>query len=581
VTYIQCMISKILLKRLPEKIQVTSLFGNDDSCLKIWAEDNDLDEFDCLLIQTEDFDILRGLNIITNDKKSFWSWYPILFEEYGHQDFRIKHSRIACALSSAMLAPDIKYAKFLTSSVSMALWDNGDWITEPLKELTLKWGYEYYPSEVQFDYTLGGWISIRSTGLNPALRMIENAPDELIQPMWVAMNHINQFQKEVISPVLKGTVTKNYSIIGQLFNITYVDIDIYDIPCLPVTGLFQNREGFKKFYESIYKFNRTPYKEMARRLRHVMSVKPGRATDRHTLMDFMIRNFNKLAIPKTMVLSETHVYEIRKGTNIDCFSLMRNCLSRFIQYLKDELIIMCPDQEVPGSGEYPYIESYDRTPYTEEVYEVVDLDGNIPEGIFQFSTNPWLPLYEYVKEFETFPVSLSRFTEDRIHLPIWFMNKQYRDSLEVSVAWGLYPYGETVVNQIIEDIRLRDIINKPPPEKKFREVVLCDLCQAGYSGWDMNNDIYNPFDAECEMCMLQDDLWRTRKLSQVADSVEKRSEEMRRIPRLTTEIKDLVDRYLPTLKEFIPRFLQGTSSANMFLGTQVSDEEDVLGDMFG
>jgi hypothetical protein len=436
VTYIQCMMSKMLLKRLPPNIQVEALYGNDDSCLKVWAEEGLLDSVDAMMIQCEDFEILKGLNIITNDKKSFWSWYPILFEEYGHQDFKIKHSRIACALSSAMMAPDIKYAKFLTSSISLALWDNGDWIESPLRELISKWGYEYYPQECNFDYILGGWISIRSAGLNPVLRMIDNAPDELLQPMWIALNQMNAFSKEVIRPVLKGTVTENYSVTGRLYNITYVDTEIYDVPDLPIETIYLNRKGYKDFYESIYRFNRNPFHEMSKRLRKITSQHIGKALDRDTLLEYTFRNFEKLAIPRRLVTSESYIYTIHKDRNLDCHSLLRNSLSRYLELLKEMHLLMFPGCDLPASGEYPYVVNYDATPYTEEVCGITTLDGEIPEGIYQYSTNPWLPLWEYVKSYDCMPQNLIRICADKQHLPIWFMNKSYRNSREVSFAYN-------------------------------------------------------------------------------------------------------------------------------------------------
>lgn len=584
VTYIQCMISKMLLKRIPPKIGVEALYGNDDSCLKIYAIDkNDpIDEFDAMLIQCTDFDILRGLNIITNDKKSFFSWWPILFEEYGHQDFRIKHSRIACALSSAMLAPDIKYAKFLTSAISLALWDDGDWIVSPLTELINKWGYEFYAQECNYDYTLGGWISIRNKGMNPMLRMIENAPDELIQPMWVAANQINHFQKEVIKPVLEGSVSKNYSVTGQLLNITYVDIEIYDIPELPVENIFLNEKSYRKFYESIYRFNRYPYEEMAKRLRRVTSANPGRVVDRLAFMEFCLKNFNKLAIPKTLVLSETYVYEIRKDSNLDCSSLMRNSLSRFIQKLKEDNILMCSDLNVPASGEYPYVRKYDATPYTEQIYGVTTLNGDIPEGIYQFSTNPWLPLYEYTQEYDSFPTVLSRTVEDKAHLPIWFMNKHYEDSLEISVAYDNMDLGELVIDDLLAILRERHQLQPIGEQKEFAPLT-CDLCAMNMlCQWDEEVDIWNMNEGSCILCRLGDDLWRARKLSQIADTLEKRAENTQLVPMLRSRIRFVIDKYFPSLTERLPYLCQETAPCNdIFYAGIHSDEEDNLLDMFG
>jgi hypothetical protein len=583
VTYAQCIISKMLLKRIPDHIEVEALYGNDDSCLKIWSRENYIDHIDAMMIQCEDFEILRGLNIITNDKKSFWSWWPILFEEYGHEDFQIKHSRIACALSNSMIAPDIKYAKFLSSAISMALWDNGDWIKAPLAELVNKWGYEYYPQECNYDYTLGGWISIRSKGMNPMLRMIERCPDELLQPMWVAANEINRFQKEVIKPVLSGTVTKNYSVTGSIHNITYVDIEIYDIPELPIEMIYLDKKGYKDFYESIYRFNRNPYTEMARRLRRVTSSHPGIIIDRLAFMEYSLKNFKKLAIPETFVISSTSIFEIRENDNLDCWSLRRNCIGRFLMSLKGQDLLMMPDLDLPPSGEYPYLANYDDTPYTERIKGITTLNGEIPDGIYQFSTNPWLPIYEYVMEYDRFPSNLFRLVEDRNHLPIWFMTRQYRNSSEVSLAYNFRDEGELYVNYIIDMYRecsSKEIEKKE--DKKLSSFSICQMCDTGLNiGWDRTCDIYNLLSDGCTLCILGDHLWRSRKRSTNADSIRERRECLSDIPIFRSRITYFIKKYCPLLEESLSLYLQEDTPAQDFFAADDSDHEDALFDMFG
>jgi len=580
VTYLQCMFSKMLIKRIPPNIEVEALYGNDDSCLKVWTKDGLLDNIDAMMIQCEDFDILNRLNVITNDKKSFWSWYPILFEEYGHQDFKTKHSRIACALSSAMLAPDIKYAKFLTSSISLALWDNGDWIESPLRELISKWGYEYYPEEMSYDYLLGGWLSIRRSGVNPALRMIENCPDRLIQPIWVAMNQMNYFSKEVIRPVLQGTVTENYSITGQLLNITYVDTEIYDEPELPIETIYLDKKGYKNFYESIYRFNRKPYAEMSRRLRRVTSRSIGKAIDKMTLYEYALSNFNKLAIPKRFVASETRLLEIHKNKNLDCHTLLRNSLSRYIQLLKEKHLLMFPGLDITGSGEYPYVVNYDATPYTEQVYGITTLDGEIPEGIYQYSTNPWLPLYEYYQEYDAIPTSLIRVVKDRPHLPIWFMNKSFRNSREVSIAYEFIDHGELLVNDLIDILREGELTNdRNEPQKKF-EPNICFMCDQGFTGWDARDDIFTIHESSCTMCIIGDQLWRARKLSTLGRSLNERQESASSIPMLKSRIRYLINTYYPTLQDSLSRFIQEMEDSDDVFYAGV-DEDDALLGMFG
>jgi hypothetical protein len=578
VTFIQCMLTRMLLKRVPESIFMESLVGNDDSCLKIWAKDNELSGVDAMLIQDEDFRMLSELNIITNDKKSFWSWYPILFEEYGHEDFKVKHSRIACALSSAMLAPDIKYAKFLTSAISLALWDQGDWLESPIRELTSNWGFEYYPEEVNYDYLQGGWFSIRNKGMNPMLRMIDSCPDRLIQPMWVAMNQMNHFQKMVIRPVLKGSVTKNYSVTGQILNITYVDTELYDVPELPIENIYLDRKGYKDFYESIYRFNRNPYAEMSKRLRRLMSQPVGKAIDRQTLQEFALRNFEKLAIPKRLVASESYILEIHKDKNLDCHTLLRNSLSRYLESLREKHLVVFPSNEIPASGEYPFVVNYDATPFTEKIYGVTTLDGDIPDGIYQFSTNPWMPLYEYFMEYDCIPTTLARVVEDKPHLPIWFMNKIYRNSREVSIAYINIDMGELFVDSLIEILRESEDQEPKEVPRKISPVI-CELCNFGFNPWDQVNDLYNVGDYSCVLCMAGDQLWRARKRSTLSSDIEERQHFCSIIPIIRSRIRYLIRRYFPERLSEISRFLQETSDSEdiFYAPVDESDEEPLFG----
>lgn len=581
VTYIQCMLSKMLLKRIPNHINVEALYGNDDSCLKIWTEDGVLDHIDAMMIQDEDFGILKGLNIITHDDKSFWSFYPIIFEEYGHENFKIKHSRIACALSSCMLAPDIKYAKFLTSSISLALWSDGDWIEPIIRRITSYWGYEYFKEEVNYDYLLGGWFSIRSKGMNPMLRMIQECPYELIQPMWTAMQQMNSFLKKVIRPVIQGTVTKNYSVTGRIANITYVDLDIYDIPELPVETIYLDKKGFNDFYESIYKFNRNPYAEMARRLRQVTSFSVGRPLDRDALTFFALENFNKLAIPKRLVTSESPVFEIRKNSNLDCYSLLRNSLSRYLGFLKDKHLIMYPGSDLPSTGEYPFVVSYDSTPYVEKICGVTDLEGNIPEGIYQYSTNPWLPLYEYVMEYDTFPTGLIRIREDRSHLPIWFMNRSYRDSREVSIAYINMDLGELFVDSLIELLREGSSEYGTTVEESTFKPNLCYFCRSGFYGWEEETDIYTINDDSCTVCILGDHIWRARRLSQMSSNMKERLENLLSVPKLRSRMEYLIDTYFPVMIASKGRFCQSPEESYTTFLADNAYQEGILMEMFG
>jgi hypothetical protein len=579
ITYIQCMIYRMLERRIPESISLEAYFGNDDSIVKINSADESvfIDEADAMMVQIIDFEILDGLNIITNDEKSFWSWYPIIFEEYGKEEFKEKDSRLACALSSAMLAPDIKYAKLLTSSLSLAFWGKGSWISLALDAITSHWGFEYYPEEVNYDYSLGGWISLKSKGCSLALRNIESAPDELLPFMWKAYNEYYSFKKKVIRPILKGTVTKNYSVTGSILNITFVDSDLYDVPELPIEMIYLDREGFTKFYESIYRFNRNPYKIMASRLRDVVKSSPKIDIQKRSIIEVMMSDDSvTYAIPESMVFRSTSIFEIDENGSTDCNSLRRNCLSRYIQYLKEENLLMCTDMKIEPSGEYPFVQSFDGTPFTEEVNVVTALNGEVDlESIYQFTTNPWLVLSEYVKEYDRLPLLVERVVESRKHLPIWFMTKPYRNSREISICYNLIEYGEEFTDSILEEIRKIERDKEPPPDENRREdVPQCNQHRAGYCPWDATDDIYSWVEEDCMLCIMEHQLWGARKRSQTEDSIEKRRDAYRLIAPLRTRIKYLIEKFCPLLIPSLNLCLQDDVGNDIFAAIVDDDDEE-------
>jgi len=583
VTFIQCMLYNMLEKRVPWSINLKGYFGNDDSILEVSSGKNEsriIDETDAMMIQIIDFEMLDGLNIMTNGKKSFWSWYPIIFEEYGKPEFKEKDSRVACALSSALLAPDIKYAKLLTSSLSLAFWSEGSWIAKCLDAITSYWGFEYYPEEIKYDYSLGGWISLRSKGCSLALRNVESAPNDLLQIMWGAYKDHRAFKKNVIRPVLKGSVTKNFSVTGSILNITYVDDDLYDIPELPIEMIYLDRKGYIDFYESIYRFNRSPYKVMASRIRSSILRKPKEDIEKRSFMEYMLSDTNvTFAIPEILVRKSTSIFDVCSDGRTDCDSLRRNCLARFIEQLRIDKIITCSEQKIEPSGEYPFVQSYESTPFTDKVNVLISVNGEIDKSIYQFSTNPWLPLSEYVEEYDRLPLVTEQVVEERKHLPIWFMTKHYRNSREISLAYQMMDMGEEFVCDIIDQIR--DIEKKETMDESQKEPVSIDLCythQAGYSPWSEVDDIYFASGDECILCIMECQLWRARKRSSTAMSVSERLDAYREIAPLRSRITFFIEKHYPLLLSSLPKCLQSDEVGNVF-AADIDSDDDMLGFM--
>jgi hypothetical protein len=248
--------------------------------------------------------------------------------------------------------------------------------------------------------------------------------------------------------------------------------------------------------------------------------------------------------------------------------------------LKDSNLIMIPDLDLPPTGEYPYLVNFDEPPYTERVKAITTLDGDISEGIYQFSTNPWLPIYEYVNEYDKFPMALKRVIEDKPHLPIWFMTKTYRNSTEVSIAYNSMDYGELLVDDLIDIYREGQQDEVKEAQKKF-EPSICYMCAQSFTGWNEQDDIFNMWDPSCTLCILGDQLWRTRKMSKLSDNPKERVELTVQLPVVRHRMEYLIKKHYPILEESISRFIQESDTATDFFAAADSDNDEALLDMFG
>jgi hypothetical protein len=242
---------------------------------------------------------------------------------------------------------------------------------------------------------------------------------------------------------------------------------------------------------------------------------------------------------------------------------------------------MFPGCDLPATGEYPFVSNYDATPFTEKVNGITTNELEIPDGIYQYSTNPWLPLWEYVKEFDCMPTALIRTVADKPHLPIWFMNKEYRNSREVSIAYINMDGGELLVNDLIDILREGENIElEDTPRQKYIPNV-CNFCEDGILGWAEADDVFTMWDGSCTVCMAQDVLWRARKRSTNAMKIRDRQQATAEIPMIKSRIRYLVSTFFPTMTELLPRLLQEGDSANDIFYAAADDEEGGLLDMFG
>jgi len=218
---------------------------NDDCVFGLNLEEEEAFEFSQL-----DHEVLENLGLIRKKTKSFIAKKAFVFLEiYFPSHLNKKESIVKRTMLLPYSAVNITHAKDLMSFLG----------NNPYIDIILhKWGYEFYPNEINYPRHLGGWFSKNFYGVDISLDIqLEEFTSQMSRAAQAVMFSDMKFKRRLIS---------NNDPLNLL---PYSDIDDYILNKLPVAGsrLFSTferlkiRSDFNVLYDQIYKKRASIYEK--------------------------------------------------------------------------------------------------------------------------------------------------------------------------------------------------------------------------------------------------------------------------------------------------------------------------------
>lgn len=150
--------------------QIRTLVLNDDHIISA-INDEYLNDY-----EYQDDYILKGLGLIQNKEKSVFSVDGFFFcEEYfSHLRSTINKKQSYYRRNSLLplLCYNIVEAKFFTASLCTE--ENLPYLESYKEEIISKFGYEFFPEEINYPLTFGGWFTRRILGISMDLKSLED-----------------------------------------------------------------------------------------------------------------------------------------------------------------------------------------------------------------------------------------------------------------------------------------------------------------------------------------------------------------------------------------------------------------------
>jgi len=171
-------------------------------------------------------EILNSLSLIRNPKKSFYGHAGVFLERYFTKNVPStigqKDSYKLREVLMSLTAHNITQAKFMISSLT---WLETDILDKYMEEILSFWGWEFFPEEIEYPATLGGWYNRSIFGIRLDLDNLEESDYN------IKIYKAFQACKHNILPQW-GCKSKTYSsVVSKLFpglDLTDQDEDILD-----------------------------------------------------------------------------------------------------------------------------------------------------------------------------------------------------------------------------------------------------------------------------------------------------------------------------------------------------------------
>jgi hypothetical protein len=527
VTLCQCLVYQMIRARLPEAVNISGSFGNDDSVLSLEVKDWTTIEETASLIEMEDTFICKGLGIEIHEDKSFWSFYPIFFEEYGKEAFQKKGSRLAMSLSHAMLSPHISYAKAIVNSLS-PLFTGDKWESNILNDIIYYWGYEFFPRETNFSYKLGGWLSFRKLDTSPVLQEIFSLTEDEYAPAMSSIKQKEQMNRQFVLAKASPAGCKNIASLGKKYGVRYLAEDVELPKSVSGSMLIFSPDDFDKYFSSLFEMSRRPYKmllEMTRRGR-APKMRPD-SVSKYDILSYVIStNTDNLSIPKEMVLSSTALFlMVEEDIDIDA-KFYYNSTSRYLEYLRRSKKIVA-DKPFSEFEQESLVEFYDKSYWDpaldDDPVRILTLNGDFIDCVNGFGPNPFIILYQYYKEHDLVPtmIQTSYGLGRKIEPRLW--NYKPRNEREAALVMNLIPLMDDYEIQdlldVIEENKIDECKNSAKEERRscYEHIVFAN------AGWSDDMMTFDVIDEDCFVCNKYRAIWSLTIKSAHDEDVEKRA----------------------------------------------------------
>jgi hypothetical protein len=545
VTLCQCVMFEMLKRRVPEDLDLQGFFGNDDSVMSVDSSTTSSLEDLASAIEMADTDILSGLNVMIHPDKTYWSVWPIIFEEYGHENYQKKESRLAMALSSARLAFDIKFAKCVVNALS-PLFRGEEYERRILNDIIGHFGYEFFPQERDYSYSLGGWYTHSSDGCDLSLREVDETKDEeIIRCLYVAHESVAKW-RSILSQTSKSNKEegKSFSQLGRTYKVWVKNPD-FETVALPYSSINQSIEEFKSFYQGVFDLSRDVFKGFVKAYKaHKTPSIPRGSVSKTDLLLLLFRDNVDYAIPESLVLKQTYVCTL-DYVNVKTPNplLKRHVGLREMIHVGDKHIRIESDRDIDVVG-YPQASMMSELPrLAEDQFEVVIDNSDFDlESILQFSTNPNIPLSEFVRKYKYCPLSVIKMADIGIKEQILRLhNIDIKSEQEFRWCLGLLDImTNEQISEYFESQRGQINMENHDLHTDIQTMVCDDHILSPRAGVDEQLGTSYVISEDCIVCQGYRDLFRSISESQHSLDNENRQVHLSMLVSKKSRLKDLL-----------------------------------------
>lgn len=251
---LHCMTVDRIRGMFPD-IKSDCLCLNDDFVAG-FEDDSVVDEY-----WDEEGQIFEELSIIRADDKSFRSYgcYVIAERYFSNLGEDKKVSYQLRELLLPLAGYNITHAKEQFISVQSVI--SSDLMDRYLGEIISYWGYEFYPSEAQTPYKIGGWLNLRIEKVDFTLVEIEH--------LELKSYHYRGFEAVKVSPIIPKGGTMYECPFRKLYPFVTLDDDIAEaVNYLPKDQaewkfgrIFSNLNKFTAYWDNLYKRRQKAFKK--------------------------------------------------------------------------------------------------------------------------------------------------------------------------------------------------------------------------------------------------------------------------------------------------------------------------------